>query len=122
MSDIPLSESGRKMRYLHLNLSEFDPEIRAKISQRWGIGRVFRWLRGRASIIGETILLAHILRISRTFNMRYTERSIRRVINRDFEEQDLDPEAKSWLIGIVYPHKGNRFQRPKSSKKGGEGV
>ena len=116
-SEIEHFVKTRKLKQLvNVDISEFDPQLRVYLSQDFGLGRLFRWLRARTPLIGESIVLAHILRISAQEKIFFPERTIRRVI-REFEEKDLDPEAKAWLVGLHHIEKGNRFQNGSNAWK-----
>lgn len=84
----------------HFSNQYLEPRIRAKIKANFGLGRIFRYCKAQLPIFGESILSAQILQVSKTTNRRFPERTIRRVINQDFDEK-LEASAKRWMFDIA---------------------
>lgn len=75
-----------------------DSHIHAKIAQNYGLGRLFRELKARHPHIGESVLIAKILHISRGVNHKFPLRTVERVLRET--DEHLPNQTKRWLLDI----------------------
>lgn len=72
-----------------------DREIFIKILSGWGLKRLFLWSKGKCQVIGETLLISQILRISKKTKKRFTRNEINSVIA--LCEEHITKETRLWL-------------------------
>ena len=67
-----------------------------RAKQKQGLPRLFRWVRSKAPVHGETLVLAYILLSVKEIGIVYPRNTISRVIKKEFEEKSPS-QAKNWL-------------------------
>jgi hypothetical protein len=60
-------------------INNYDKMIRARIHNKWGFGRLYRWLSVRLLHIGEIVLVNHILSLAHKEGVNYSMQTIYRV-------------------------------------------
>jgi hypothetical protein len=102
-----------------------DARIAKRITQKWGVLRIFRELRHKDSVTGDSVLYARILNTRVAMGKPLSLGEFYRLLKEG--DEDLDSGTRAWLRGLSGNHTkctrcGRRVKGDQSKKTGLCGV